>query len=304
MTFEQLRAFIAVAEQLSFTRAAELLYLSQPAVSQHIQGLERKFQMSLFERKGRKLELTQGGEKLLVYAQRIMREASEAENVLMDLNQQVHGKLQIGTSETIGSYLMPELIGRFSQRYPQVQVSLRFKSAREVVSALAHGELDMAVLEEPPGPKYRDQIAAHPYRTGQVVLIVSPDHPWATRSAVMAQELTETPLIVRQEADSTRIFWTERLAQAGIDADQLRLSFELDNTEGIKRAVMAGLGAGFVSTYAVAMELQMGLLKTVRLVGLDLSRSIWALVPSRYQLPQRVEAFLDFLLATASTSNR
>lgn len=299
MTFEQLRVFTAVAEQMSFTRAAEALYLSQPAVSQHIQGLERHFQVTLIERKGRKLELSQAGRKLLAYAHRIMREAAEATTALSELTMEVHGKLQLCTSETIGSYLLPSIIGQFVKLYPHVQVSLRFKSAPEVISALVNGEIELALLEEVPHARYHEQVVRHFYRTGEVVLIVAPDHPFARRSVILPSELLEVPLIVRQAADRTRVFWTERLYLAGVHPDQLRVAFELDNTEGIKRAVMAGLGAGFVSTYAVTQELSLGLLHTVRIEGVDMARPLWALTPARYQLPKRVDAFVELLKQVA-----
>jgi len=295
MTFEQLRVFIAVAEQLSFTRAAELLYLSQPAVSQHVQSLERHMGTQLFERRGRKFELSQAGETLLGYAHQILRLAADAETAIQELRETVHGRLQLGTTETIGSYLLPELIGRFSREHPNIQVSLRMRGPGEVISSVVNGDMDLAVVEEAPGAKYHDQLITLPFRTGEVVLIVSPEHPFASLDTLHPWDVTKLPLIVRQVSDRTRVFWTEKLAEAGVYGDRLTIAFELDNTEGIKRAVMANLGAGFVSTYAVERELELGLLKTIKIAGIDFTRTIWAITPVRQHPPRRIQVFLEYL---------
>lgn len=295
MTFDQLRVFIAVAEQLSFTRAAELLYLSQPAVSQHVQGLERHFGQALFERKGRRLELTVAGARLLSHARRIMQEAAEATEALSELDGQLHGRIHVGASETVGCYLLPGILGPFLADHPLVQIALRLKSTPDVISALVNGELDLGVVEEQAASRYRDQLVTHFFRQGQVVLVVAPDHPWAARPEVDPQELVDMPLVVRPESDRTRAFWSDKLAQAGVYQDALTIGMELDDTEGIKRAVMAGLGAGFVSLYAVEQELARGDLRSVTLRGLDLSRPLWVVTPVRRQLPLRLQALLECL---------
>lgn len=206
------------------------------------------------------------------------------------------GILRVGATATPGVYLLPHAIGRFSQTYPGVQVSLAVGTMDTLLRGLQEGELDLTVSEQSlPLSRLRGWQQT-PLLTDQVVLIASASHPWAVRKRVRPSELASQPLILRQKNSHTRQLILEQLARAGVDLDALTVRFELGHSEAIVHAVLAGLGVGFVSRFAVATERHAGLVCVVPLAGVQVERSIWLTRPAPERAFVHQERFCEVLL--------
>lgn len=296
MDLDRLRTFALAAEELNFTQTARLLHLSQPAVSQQIRELEETLGVSLFERRGRGLALTPAGERLKPMASAMLKEAERLKEALGEFRGVPQGVLRIGAGTTLGIYLLPHALGRFSRDFPAIRPSLRITEAEALVRALRDGELDLALVEEELSLGRIFGWEKLPLIDDELVLIASADHPWAQRPEIALAELAEERFIMRPPQSSTRQLITERFAEAGLDPASLNIRFELGHTEGIKRSVMAGLGVGFVSRYAIAHELQARTLVEVRIRDFAIGRSLWLLRPAEKPLPAHVLCFCEMLM--------
>jgi DNA-binding transcriptional LysR family regulator len=298
---DQLRTFVVAADELNFTRAAELLHLTQPAVSQQIKELENFFQLPLFERRGRQVQLSLAGEKLRPYARHILSQVDEARTMLWELAGRVYGKLLVGSGNTLGIYLLPMLLGQFQDEYPDVLVSLKVDETSEILEMLSHGELDIALLEESPTESKLRQLVRKPFLKDELVLIAPPEGISSTRkfpsNHVSQAELLSYPIIMRQLSSRTRQLILARLMEGGVDVDRMNVIMELGNTEALKRAVMAGLGVGWASPYAIRQELEAGLLRVVSVENVRIERQLWLVTQQERYLPERVQRFQEYLLA-------
>ena len=301
MNLDQLRTFVVAADELNFTKAAEILHLTQPAVSQQIKELENFFQLPLFERRGRQVQLSLAGERLRPYARHVLSQIDEARNHLAELAGRTYGKLLIGSGNTVGVYLLPAILGQFQERYPDVLISLKVAQTSEILEMLTHGELDLALLEESPTESKLRQLTRMPFLADELVLIAPPFKPsLASRfpeGPLTPETLANVPLIMRQPSSRTRQLILNQLNEGGVDTERLNLLMELGNTEAIKRAVMAGLGVGFVSTFAIRQELEAGLVRVMPIEGVKIQRQLWLLGPQHRYQPERVERFREFLIA-------
>ena len=295
MQIEYLKTFAAAADLRSFTRAAEVCSLSQPAVSQQMKELEGYFGHPLFDRSGRNLSLTAAGERLRAHVAKILAQIKNAREELEEIKGQPSGTLAVGASNTIGMYLLPHILGEFRRKNPLVQLTIRVGTVPELVQALAWRELDVALVEqELPATKLKD-LTQTPYGEDEVVLIAPPAHPCAEAGHVAVQELPTVPLVVRQWESPTRQLIYRCLAEAGLDTSMLDINLELSNTEALKRAVQAGLGLAWVSRYAIAQDLEFGLLKPVAIDGVSIRRKLWVLAHASDATPERLSRFSDFI---------
>ena len=296
MKLEHLTTFLTAAEDLNFTHAARRLHLSQSAVSQQIRELEEDLGVTLFERRGRGLLLTPAGERLRAKAKPLMREVRLTREALGEFRAMPQGVLRVGASNTPGIYLLPYALGEFARQFPGVRISLRVADSPSIVRSLQDGDLDLALLEdEPPAGRMPgwEQIRL---LQDDLSLITAPDHAWSERDDLTVGELQNHPIIFRQEDSPTRQLIIDRIAQSGLDPDRIQTLFELGNTEAIKRAVMAGLGVGWVSRYASALERKAGWLKEVPVMGLHISRPLWLLMPPVDRTLVHQQRFADLLI--------
>jgi DNA-binding transcriptional LysR family regulator len=297
MDLDRLRTFALAAEELNFTQTARMLHLSQPAVSQQIRELEDSMGVALFERRGRGLALTPAGERLKPLAGALLRDAEGLKEALGEFRGVPQGVLRIGAGTTLGIYLLPFVLGRYSRSFPAVRASLRIADAEALVRALRESEIDLALVEEDLSLGRIYGWEKVPLIDDELVLIAAADHPWARRQAIAVSELTGQAFIMRQPQSSTRHLIQERLAEAGVDPQSLTVRFELGHTEGIKRSVMAGLGLGFVSRYAIAEELRAGTLAEIRIQDFGIGRTLWLIRSSEKKLPAHVQRFCELLLS-------
>ena len=299
MTIENFRliVFRAVARHSSFSKAAQELLLTQPAVTQQIKALEEQFGRPLFHRGGGRISLTPGGAALLPFAEKIKLLSDDATAAVAKAYGQEAGELRIGASQTIAQYLLPTFIAAFLQRSPQVRVTARSGNTDEMLSALISGEIQLALLE---GPEQRSDIHIEPFMEDHMVLVVPASHEWAGRK-ISLSDIGSQPLLTREFGSGSRRIVEQALAHAGLTAKELNVFMEFDSTEGLLNAVEAGLGVTFVSRWAVRNQLAIGTLKLARVEGLRLSRRFSLAYPAGPEPVGSVGAFRTLLLSHAAT---
>jgi DNA-binding transcriptional LysR family regulator len=286
----RLKTFRVVAEQLSFTRAADLLFLTQPAVTLQIKGLEEDLGVRLFDRTGQHIALTRAGERLRDYAVRLSDLAIEAEQALSALRGELSGRLALGASSTIAQYLLPRLAGEFLSTNPAVELSISMANTAGVVSALHENRIALGLIE---GHAGRGDLKTERFLEDEIVMVAPPAHEWVDAGLPVApQALEGVPLIMREHGSGTRQIVEEALEKAGVSRKKLRVAMELDSTEAIKSAVAAGLGVGFVSRWALA-GCQMSL-RPVRIRGLRIKRHFQFIYPQGPEPAGGAGAFLRF----------
>ncbi len=288
----ELKVFVIAAEELSFSRAAERLHLSQSAVSQNIQSLEREFGVELFERRGRSVRLTQGGQALLPMAQEVSSAIQRMSEVMNGIEGEVAGDLIIGCSTTSGKYLLPNLIATFRREYPMVRVGIKIYSRDEVLGRLIDERLALGVASHKMAHRDLEYV---PFFEDRVILIVPAQHRWASFGRALPADLVDEPMIVREERAGTSQVVSEGLAQHGITLDMLNPIMEIGNAEAIAMAVEEGIGIAFVSELAAARGLELGRIKQVEVEGLDLRRMIYLARNTRHPLTRAQERFWTFV---------
>jgi len=298
LTIENFRliVFRAVARHLSFSRAAEELRLTQPAVTQQIKALEEQFGRPLFHRGGGGISLTPGGAALLPFAERIRLLSEEAFAAVADAYGQQAGELRVGASQTIAQYLLPTFLAAFLQKSPGVRITARSGNSDQMLAALISGDIQVALLE---GPEQRTDVNIEPFMEDHMVLVVPAGHEWAGQKVTL-DELRSQPLLTREFGSGSRRIVEQALAGAGLKTKDLSIQMEFDSTEGLLNAVEAGLGVTFVSRLAVRNQLALGTLKLARVVGLKLSRSFSLAYPAGPEPSGNVGALRRFLLEDSS----
>ncbi len=287
MNSHQLRVFAAVAAHRSYTRAADELALSQPAVSIQVRELQRSLGTRLFEQLGKKVHLTEAGEGLLPYAKQVLGLMEEARGALEALSGLAGGRIRLGASTTIGIYLLSSSLRDFKERYPDVEVSLRIANTKQIEEGIALNELDLGFVGERPSKR---DLRVRPYHSDELVLIVAPGHPWAGRRWINCRELSDAPLILREPGSATRRVAVEALQAQGVRPDP---AMELEHPEAIKRAVEAGLGISLVSRFTVVDEIKSGRLKALKVRPLSLKRELSIVHHKDKILSPSIRAFLQ-----------
>lgn len=245
----RLRIFLIAAETLNFSVAAKRLHMTQPSVSQHIQALEQQFGTELFVRSGRRLCLTEAGAVLLPMAEKMVAMAFHAQEVMTNLKGEVHGHLHVGCSTTPGKYILPRLLSRFIQRYPQVQASCQVHSRAQALQQLSQGKVHLALAST---QDFDKDCEFHKLYEDRIALIAPLDHPWSGRGSVAPQELLSARVILRESESGTYGVVAKALELAGMRIEEIQPVLTLSNAEAIALAVQEGLGVGFVSEVVVS----------------------------------------------------
>ncbi len=292
MNLNQLRVFIAIADTGSITRASRRLKVSQPAVSKQLTELEHALGTTLFDRVARGVRLTESGRVLEGHARRIFAAETAAEDELAELVGLTRGRLSIGASTTIGSYLIPTVFGRFRREHPSVKLDLEIGNTATIQTALLENRLDLGLTE---GFVASDSLAVEQIASDEMVLIVAPQHPLRTRPSVSARALLSEAFIMRERGSGTRDVIEAALAQLDIEIDPV---MALGSTEAVKNAVAAGLGVAMVSRLTVELELSTGRLCAVEVSDLRIQRELHLLRLKRKRQSPAIEAFVALLRET------
>jgi DNA-binding transcriptional LysR family regulator len=294
MSDRRLKVFHTVARLLSFTKAAEELHMTQPAVTFQVRQLEEYFNTRLFDRTHNKVSLTPAGERVSEFAERIFDLYSEMENTVRDLTGEISGALTIGASTTIAEYMLPALLGEFKNRYPDINLRLKVSNSEGIVSMVEQNVIDLGVVESSVSNKNLIVEVCH---YDQLVVIAAPDHELVKRGGkVRASDILRYPFVSREEGSGTRDVITQYLMDEKVNPGDLNLSLELGSPESIKGAVEAGMGITIISRSIIGKELKLNTLAELQLDP-PLSRS-FSFVRQRQKFRVTVmEKLLEFAQA-------
>ena len=263
MSDRRLKVFHTVARLLSFTKAAEEMHMTQPAVTFQVRQLEEYFNARLFDRTHNKVNLTPAGERVAEFAERIFDLYAEMENSVRDLTGEISGALTIGASTTIAEYMLPALLGEFKNQYPDINLRLKVSNSEGIVSMVEHNVIDLGVVESPVSNKNLIVEVCH---IDQLVVVAAPHHELVKRGGkVNAKDILRYPFVSREEGSGTRDVIMQYLMEAGISAADMNFSLELGSPEAIKGAVEAGMGITIISRSIIGKELKLNTLAELQL---------------------------------------
>jgi DNA-binding transcriptional LysR family regulator len=288
-TQRQLRVFEAVARHLSFSRAAEEMHLTQPAVSTLVKQLEGHAGLALFEQLGRKVYLTPAGVAMLRHARAIIAQLHAAEDAMAQLRGISGGTLNVAVISA-GDYFFPSLLAEFQRRHEGVRLNLTVYNRAELLHQLASNLTDLAVMVRPPEEidTVHESFAPHPY-----VVVAAPSHRLAQRRRIEMSALMQEAFVMREHGSDT---WISMRDAFGRHFSQLRIAMEIRSTETIKQAVIAGMGIAFLSAHTIAMEKRFGQLVALDVVGFPVMLDWFVVHRRNKQLPAVARAFKEFLL--------
>lgn len=307
MTLEQLRIFLAVVEHLHFTRAAEDLYITQPAVSAAVQSLEKEYGIKLFHRVGRRVEITDAGEMLKAEARKIIDQVALTERGLKELTSLHRGEIRIGSSLTIGNYWLPERISKFKQQYPGITVNCNLANAEEICEGTASGLFDLGLVTGEAKLALRSSLEQHTIGSDWLKIIVGKAHPWYTRTGIRLAELAETDWVMREAGSGTQQMFEQALQDWGINLAEFSVMLILTTSEMIKAVVESGVGAAAISEMMIQKELELATLKAIMVVDdcdgsapLNIAQSV-LLLKHRQRFQTRLALAFEGMLTAEAT---
>lgn len=290
LTLRQLKVFESVARLLSFTRAAEELFLSQPAVSIQVKQLEESVGLPLFEHIGKKVHLTEVGREVHQCARAVFQQLEEMEEAVNAMKGVSAGRLDIAVASTV-NYFAPRLLAVFSQRYPGVELTLEVTNRENLVRLLEANEKDMVLMGQPPE---KLDLEAEPFMENPLVVIAPPGHPLENERSIPPQRLSEEIFVMREPGSGTRLAMERFFQDQGLT---IRTGMEMTRNEAIKQAVRSGMGLGVVSMHTIDLELETDSLRVLDVDGLPIPRK-WFIVHRRNKrLSPSAQAFRDFVLS-------
>ena len=272
-----------------FNRAAELLYLTQPAVSTQIKNIEEYYGLTLFQKVDQKYELTEPGKILLQHVEKIFNILNETKRMLDGFKSLDYGSLHIGASSNIGVYLLPKLLGEFKGLFPKINISVSIGPTYAVESKILSNEIDVGIIET---STQSHEILTDFQWEERLVVIVSPKHPWARVRQIEPSQLTQEFFVVGERGSGTKKVLDEFLGKI---ANELRVLMELGSTEAVKRAVEQNLGISIVMNCCVSRELKFKTLKSIKIAGVDLKKKISVVHLKEKYLTPSYNEFVKFL---------
>jgi DNA-binding transcriptional LysR family regulator len=292
LTLRQLKVFESVARHLNYTRAAEELHLTQPAVSMQVKQLEESLRVVLLEQLGKRIHLTEAGSEVLAYARTITQQLDELEAVLNRMKGLSGGRLRISVATT-ANYFIPTLLGSFSRRYPDVTVSLDVTNRETLLRQLAENTVDLVIMGQPPAEA---DVEAEPFMDNPLVIVAPPDHPLAGKKKIPLKRLQEETFLVRESGSGTRIAMERFFSERGM---KLKTGMEVGSNEAIKQSVQAGLGLGLLSRATIEQELTLKRLVVLDIEDFPIMRHWYVVHRKGKRLSSAAEAFKHFLLSNA-----
>jgi LysR family transcriptional regulator, transcriptional activator of the cysJI operon len=291
----RLRVFREVANQASFRRAADALYITQPAVTQQIKALEEDLGSRLFDRTGGKVRLTAAGKVLLRRAGEAEATLNRAIEEIGTLEGEVRGALRVAASTTIAQYVLPRLLAEFARLHQGVRLELESANTQRVVEAVVSGDAPIGLIE---GPAHSQQLRVERWLEDELMLVVPTGHEWANREIPLGA-LALAKLLVRERGSGTREVLEDALKRAGAPIQRMQIAMELSSTEAILACIEAGLGVGFISRFALERQRTLGTLAVVKVKGLRVTREFSMVHPRGPKRNAAAQAFAAHLAAFA-----
>ena len=296
MDYDQLASFLEVAKLQSFSRAAEKIYRTQPAISAQVRLLEQECGEKLFDRSGKKVLLTPAGEILQRYAQRIIDLHKEALQAIAELNQTARGKLHMGANEATCLYVLPKTFARFRELYPLVQISIYRNFSHKILQKVQEGAIELGIVTLPQSANNMEVI---PLFRDEIQVIVPVNHPLARNRSTTVEEMTNFPLIL-PKTGHTRVVLDRLLRDY---REHLQVSMELASVETIKKFVGAGLGISVISRTYAQSEVAAGLVKLIPLEGLKLYRELGLIYRRDRYLSLPAKVFIETVRESTKTAS-
>lgn len=300
-TLQQLRILKAVATEKNFTKAAEVLYLSQPSLSKQIKTLEKNLDIILINRESNRISLTENGKVFLQYSERILALCEESCRALIDLKNGDRGSLTVGASQTVGTYLMPRILALFAQNYPQIDLKVQVNCTQIIVDHLLKGEIDIALVGGEVSNKLKKPLTIQNFVEDEISLIISTSHPFAKKKKINKEDLYYLNFITLNSNSTIRKFIENILTQNEIETKQLKIVMQLNSIEGIKTAVSLGLGAAFVSSSAIEKELELKAIEVLKIENIKITRTLSIISNPEYYKSKAFKFFYNELCRLKST---
>lgn len=297
LNLKQLKVFYYVAKHLSFTRAAEELFISQPAVTMQISALESQYGLPLFSRKKNELSLTEAGAVLFPYSERLVELGFEAERALFNLKANPHGLLRIGTTKAFARYLLSPYILRYQSAFPGVRIKIEEGSSEEMAMSVVYGRNDLSIVGRIPFEETLESVPFPNHETDDLILAVPVDHPLADRPEARFEDLVDERLILREKGSGIRHLVLEAFRQRGLTPTVL---LEAGNVDFIKELVERGAGVSILARMSVRNEVERGALKAVPLGEGGMQIHIQIVMPRKGYRPLAVTSFLESLRDAAA----
>ncbi|MEH7094878.1 LysR family transcriptional regulator [Neobacillus vireti] len=287
---QALHVFITVAEQQNFTRAAEILHMTQPAVSSYIQNLERSMDIKLLERTNKFVRLNKAGEIVYHHAKDILGLYTKMENLLDDLKHTASGNLSIGSSYTYGEYILPHKIATLLKYYPQLNPSITIRNSNEIIELVMHHQLDVGIIE---GEFINEKIKIVPFACDHLSIIATSNHRLLNTQKVSCFDLSQETWLIREEGSGTREIQEKGFQQLGFYPKKI---MTFGSTQVIKESIEAGLGISLLSQSAIKNELELGKLKLLDINGFPIERNFSLITPNVKFQTKATEVFVELLV--------
>ena len=304
-TLQQLRILKAVASEKSFTKAAEILYVSQPSLSKQIKILENRLGIILLNRENNTISLTEGGKVFLQYAERILALCEESCRALNDVKNGDRGNLVVGASQTLGTYLMPRVLALFAQNYPQININVQVDSTRVIAKKVVNREIDIAVVGGDVPDELKNNLEIENFVEDELILIVPKSHPFALKKqkTINKDDLYHLNFITLNSNSTIRKFIDNILIQNDIETKQFNVIMQLNSIEAIKTAVSLGLGAAFVSLSAIEKEIQLETIEIITIENIRITRRLSIITNRQCYRSKALEFFHNELWVLKTITN-
>jgi DNA-binding transcriptional LysR family regulator len=299
-TLHQLRILKAVATEKNFTRAGDLLYLSQPSLSKQIKTLEKNLDIQLIDRENNKISLTENGKIFLQYAERILALCEESCRVIIDLKNGERGNLTVGASQTIGTYLMPKVLALFAQNYPQIDLKVEVNSTRIIARNIENREIDIAVVGGEIPEILKKKLSIENFVEDEFSLIVPKSHPFALKKKISKEDLYHLNFITLNANSTIRKFIDNILIQNQIQINELKIVMQLNSIEAIKIAVSLGFGAAFISSSAIEKEIELNTIEILKIENINITRNLFIISNAECYKSRPFEFFYNELIRLKS----
>lgn len=292
MDIKQLEIFVRIVETKSFSKAADILSITQPTASGHIQSLEESLGITLLDRLGREVVPTKAGKLLYAYAGKILALRDEASQALCQFMGQMKGELTIGGSNIPGEYLLPGIIQLFHTEYPAIKVVLKIGDTSEITAGVAADECELGIVGYNSGDKKLDYRV---FGEDELVVVAAPGYPMGPRAVITAKELVHIPFVMRERGSGSRMAIEKGISELGLNPTEINTTAEMGSTVAVKQAVKAGLGVTIISSLAVAEDLHNKTLEIISFKGKKLVRNFFIILRHGRTLSPIGKAFWDFL---------
>lgn len=300
-TLQQLRILKAIATEKNFTKAADVLYLSQPSLSKQIKRLEKNLDILLLNRENNRISLTENGKVFLQYSERILALCEESCRALIDLKNGNRGNLTVGASQTIGTYLMPRVFALFAQNHPQIDLKVQVNSTRIIAKNIINREIDIAVVGGEISEELKKNLTVENFVEDEFSLIISKSHPFAKKKKIYKDDLYHLNFIALNSNCNIRKFIDNILIHNKIETKKFKIIMQLNSIEAIKTAVSLGLGAAFISSSSIEKEIELKTIEIVKIENIKITRTLSIISNPECYKSKAFEFFYNELLTLKNT---